>query len=170
MNIGFSKATWCAVATILVVACSGSTEEGGSAGTGSGGGAGAVSSGPIAQDQFAQAYTDAICNNAAPCCQKYGMPFNGAKCSAAFRAEFDKDFGKIAATPGVSYDAAKAGECIAWVEKITKLCAVTEADAVAMQSACGAVWRGSKGEGEACSSNYECSGADTGLRSATVPS
>lgn len=41
-------------------------------------------------------------------------------------------------------------------------CEVSEADVVAMDQTCGAVWRGSKGEGEACTSDYECAGADTG--------
>ncbi len=158
----YAGAVWCAVVAIVVAACGGSTEEGGGGGTASGGGAGAVSSGPVAQDQFAQKYADAICNNAATCCQQYGMPFNGAKCSAGFKGDLEEELAEVGKTAGVSYDAARAGECIAMVEKIVKQCVVSEADGAAMQSVCGAVWKGSKAEGEACSSDFECAGAETG--------
>jgi len=157
-----AKLAWlavgCVVASALTLACSGTTEGG----NGGGGGSTIVSEGPVAQDQLPQKYADAICNNSGPCCQKYGFPYDASKCSAGLRAELEKDLGEIAAVQGVAYDAAKAGECVAWVKKIVTQCIVNEADVEAMQKTCSAVWKGSRKEGEACTTDSQCAGADTG--------
>lgn len=148
-------AAGCVLASMAAAACGGTTEGG----KGGGGGSSVVSEGPVAQDQLPQKYADAICDNSAPCCQKYGYQYDATKCSEGMRGELEKEIGNV---QGVTYDAAKAGECVAWVKKIVTQCIVSDAEVEAMKKSCAAVWKGSKAEGEPCGNDVECAGADTG--------
>lgn len=131
-----------ALSSIAAIACSGG------AGT-TGGGA------PIPAEQLGKTFVDKLCAAIQTCCNQNGFSDELKTCAqgaAAVQADFDKDRSKH---PEYTYDAQKAGNCIAKVANAFGTCNPKSA-AIENDPDCDGFLRGTKPAGASCTTSKEC--------------
>lgn len=118
---------------------------------------------PVEESAFAQAVANAWCANLGACCATWSYTYSQQACEAAMREFVQKDYvDRAAPLSGVSYDAAKAGECVQLSGVIAAACAPTDQQIEAANAACMGAYVGTKVAGQPCSDDLECAPGSDG--------
>ena len=134
------------VAGVLVVACSSSS--GGNAG-------GTGTATPVSQQDFPMQLTSAVCDNIAPCCMNAGFAFDANGCKTTELISVG-ELTKSASLDGVSWDANKAGACLALLKQATTACKATSDVLHQIDDTCSAILVGTKAPGTPCTNSSQC--------------
>ncbi len=109
----------------------------------------------VEQTAFPLAVAKAICDNAAPCCKKYGQPLNATSCREHF-----KNVVSFLIRPGknTQYDGSAADRCIAAMKAAVIACKRPSHEWQLSDPSCRAVYRSAKraAPGERCDSRADC--------------
>jgi hypothetical protein len=122
---------------------------------------------PIADDgAFLERYAGAVCRAIGPCCRENSYGYDAGRCQTAVEGVLLAFLVNPAKARGDTYDSAKAGDCIALVERraTSASCAEDgEGDGDLIDRTCDLVYRsGTKAPGEACERQEECAESDEG--------
>jgi hypothetical protein len=133
------KLTWFVPAMFLVMSACGGTSVSDE------------SPAPVPEGQFIESYAAAICDNIGPCCEDTGDTYAPDECRTLLEEEL-RDLLPLSENDAVSFDATRAGGCIAAVAKAAKSCGGEDN----LDAACERVYAGKLAEGETCQSSWEC--------------
>ncbi len=128
----------------------------------SSGAGGGVGGDPIPKDQFGKKLVEKICGAIGNCCSQNGFAEEHKRClqnADKYQAAFDAEFSK---KPGLTYDAARAGNCLAkWSAALGTCTPKTSGFDPDDDPDCRNVYRGTKAPGSPCNDSAEC--AEGGL-------
>jgi len=157
MSKSFSGVAVLVLASLVVAACGGGGDD-----DGGGSGGGGISSKPMTKEEYAAAFAKAFCTGSEQCCEKYGAASDVPNdCEASLTASVLKRISEHDAVAGVEFDQVRAGECIAWIEKLLKQCTQTTSEKAAYAQACEGVFAGGLEENEVCTDSLQCSGHES---------
>ncbi|HWP07697.1 MAG TPA: hypothetical protein VNN72_18225 [Polyangiaceae bacterium] len=110
---------------------------------------------PVASNGFAQKFASSFCEAIGPCCMRGGFAYTQSTCTGAAQAYLEALVSEALRYPGVSYNEAAAGDCIAAYAAAARACTdptLLEGD----NNPCGNIFKGTIPVGGHCSQDREC--------------